>query len=445
MSIQFPLPDIHSLTESSAREDGSHPIRVAVSVDLQRGAGTGGHMRFWERIAEAASGLSRAIDLTVHVQGDGETTESLDSNVRFVTHRPGLSTRGLSGLRSVADHTDLAPHHFGLARRLVTADILHTTDCFFAHAATCRRVARLAGKPLVTSLHTDVPAYTRHFSGQLLKRWLPDGLGSLAVEQLDVPGRLERHMERKIHRHYAASDWVLASVESHRDLARSLGAGARPLRRGIDLATFCPVRRDRPWLFSQYGIPLERIVLMCSGRVSSGKNIHVLRDMMIRLLGEGRDVHLLLAGRIDHPMLLDGIPLDRLTLTGPLGLADLGRTYASADIFTFPSAIEVAPNAVQEALASGLPCILHRDGGGRATDGRNGEALLLDSADPARWSDAVRNLLDDPVGLKAMSAAARQFARHQLPDWRTVLTEDLLPVWRRALEEKLETSRLVRR
>ena len=49
----------------------ARPIKVAVLVDLERRPGAGGHVKCWERLAEAASRHAAHVDLTVHFQGSG--------------------------------------------------------------------------------------------------------------------------------------------------------------------------------------------------------------------------------------------------------------------------------------------------------------------------------------------------------------------------------------
>jgi glycosyltransferase involved in cell wall biosynthesis len=428
----FPAP-------ASRRASANPALKVAVSVDLMRGAGAGGHLRYWERLARAASGLGQTIDLTVHVQGEAADVDVIDENVRFAAHRPVMPTSRIRGLGSVADHTDLAPHHPGLARALADADIIHTTDAFFAHAATCRRAARRDNKPLIASLHTDVPAYTRLYSGEVLRRMVPGALGRAVATGSGLPEALERHMNWKLRRHYRSCDWVLASRADHRLMARDLGAGARPLRRGIDFSVFSPTRRDRNRLAARYGISPDTTVLLTVGRVSVGKNSGLPVRVARQLLESGKDVHVIMVGRVDDRSIVENVlPPDRLTLTGPLAEDDLSVMYASADIFLFPSEIEVAPNAVQEARASGLPVLAHRRGGGGllAPDGRDG--CILDTGDIREWSRATGKLIEDADRRRMMGREARLTARRHLPEWRDVLLEDLLPVWRHAHAERVQ-------
>jgi hypothetical protein len=138
---------------------GHRPLWVAALVDLERWPAAGGHVTCWERLAEAAARGTHAIDLTVHFQGDAERRETLSPTVRIETHRPVFSTRRLGFLGGIADHTDLAPHHPRLMRALADADVIHTTDAYFAYARTAMRVSRRRSIPLTTSIHTDTPSY----------------------------------------------------------------------------------------------------------------------------------------------------------------------------------------------------------------------------------------------------------------------------------------------
>ena len=47
----------------------SSPLKVGVLVDLTLSQDAGGHVKCWERIAEAAIGLGDRLDLTVHFNG----------------------------------------------------------------------------------------------------------------------------------------------------------------------------------------------------------------------------------------------------------------------------------------------------------------------------------------------------------------------------------------
>ena len=144
------------------------PIRVAALVDLPRSPQAGGHVKCWERLADAAADGELPLDLTVYFSGR-QRTEVLGPGARLAHLPPMLSTAQLKFLPYVPDHTDLAPYHPRLARELAGYDVIHTTDAFFAFARTAESVSRRRGAPLTTSFHTDTPSYPRIFTRQTIE------------------------------------------------------------------------------------------------------------------------------------------------------------------------------------------------------------------------------------------------------------------------------------
>jgi glycosyltransferase involved in cell wall biosynthesis len=146
------------------------PLKVGVLVDLALTADAGGHVKCWQRLAEAATGYADQLDLTVHFNGPGPRRIDLSPSVRYVLLPPVFSTARL--IRHVPDHTDLAPWHPRLARLLASYDVIHTTDAFFCYARTAARFARRRGVPMVSSIHTNTPEYARITTARLLERAL---------------------------------------------------------------------------------------------------------------------------------------------------------------------------------------------------------------------------------------------------------------------------------
>src|ERR1700733_15090682 len=101
----------------------SSSLRVAVLVDLLRSPQAGGHVKCWERLASSTPD-NAPLDLTVYFSGRAPD-EVLGPNKRFRHLPPVFSTANLKFIPYVPDHTDLAPHHPGLARELATYDVLH--------------------------------------------------------------------------------------------------------------------------------------------------------------------------------------------------------------------------------------------------------------------------------------------------------------------------------
>ena len=74
-------------------------ISIGVWVDLKRQPSAGGHVKCWEKFAEAATTMADQLDLTVHFLGDQDHVIPLASNVRYVLHRPRFSTERLPFLK----------------------------------------------------------------------------------------------------------------------------------------------------------------------------------------------------------------------------------------------------------------------------------------------------------------------------------------------------------
>ena len=215
-----------------------------------------------------------------------------------------------------------------------------------------------------------------------------------------------------------------------------LGDRAGLLRRGIDHLLFHPAKRDRRWLAAAYGIPPERFVVMCAGRLNHDKNVLFLADAMAALIESGVDAHLLCAGEgEDRTAILRRLGR-RASCPGSVEPQELARLYASADLFAFPSRIEEAANVVLEALAAGLPALVKREGGmGRVIDdGTTG--LILPGNDINPWVRAAATVAVDATRRLRMSRAAHKHAERGVPSWAQVLGEDLLPRWQAAAMQR---------
>jgi glycosyltransferase involved in cell wall biosynthesis len=106
---------------------------------------------------------------------------------------------------------------------------------------------------------------------------------------------------------------------------------------------------------------------------------------------------------------------------GDLGIADrvvfwgtcqdTVRFYASADVLVLPSLEEGMPNALLEAMASGLACIASDlpSTRGIVEQGRTG--VLVPPNDPTALADAIVRLLNDPGERTRLGLAARARVR----------------------------------
>jgi glycosyltransferase involved in cell wall biosynthesis len=413
-------------------------LRVGVLVDLPLGASAGGHVRCWERLAEAARDFADELDLTVHFTGTESARRELSATVRYRIEPPVFGTHRLPFLSHVPDHTDLSPWHPRLARQLRNYDVIHTTDAYFAYAKTALAVGQRENIPVVNSVHTNTPEYTRLFTTQTIERLFGDTfVSSVLLTRLHVARRMEQRMLHRLATYQRQCAFVLVSrPEQLGALRQSLDGRAGVLRRGIDRQFFHPSRRDRVWLAEHYGIPPQRLVILAAGRLNRGKNILLLAEAVALALRQGVDAHLICAGNGDDRAAVIERLGQRTTCPGSVEPAELARLYASADVFGLPSRIEESANVLLEALASGLPVLVARDSGmGRAV--REGETgLLLPGGDASVWSQALAELAAKPAMRLAMARAARDDAEHSIPSWQEVLAQDLLPHWEQAARQR---------
>ena len=411
------------------------PTRVHVLVDLERRPASGGHVKSWERLAAAAMDLPETLDLTVHFAGEAAGTRALSENVRYTTHRPVFSSARLPFLAPVPDHSDLAPFHRELARSLEGADLIHTTDAYFAFARTAERVARKRRVPLVTSIHTDTPRYTSLFTAATIDHLFgPGWIARLLKHGAALPRRAEDRMLRRFRAHQRR---CAAVVVSRPDQLEPFGRLLSPrrvslLRRGIERDVFHPRPPERSWLEQTFDIPAGRVVVVMVGRLDRVKNVLTVVEAVERLVGEGLPLHLLCVGEgSDREAVFARLGM-RATCPGTLAPAELARVYASGDVVAHASRIEDTSNVVLEALACGRPLLVAAESGaGRhVVDGETG--LVIENNDADAWARALRRVACDETLRARLGHRAAQWADRGIASWHEVLREDLLAVWEQA-------------
>lgn len=252
------------------------------------------------------------------------------------------------------------------------------------------RSSRELGVPVVSSFHTDFPRYIGYY-----------GLGMLS-------GALWRYL-RWFHAQTLLT--FCPSEVTRRQLRRRGFENVRIWGRGVDLERFHPARRD-PTIREAHG-PAGAVHLLYVGRVAREKDLDLLFDAVRQLADE--DVHLIITG--DGPYLAEARAAApaRCTFTGYLTGHELSATYASADIFVFPSRTETYGNAVLEALASGLPVVAYAEGGVLENLSHGDNGLLCPPGDVEALGRAIRRLVYDEVLRRRLGRIAR--ARAESRTW----------------------------
>lgn len=233
------------------------------------------------------------------------------------------------------------------------------------------------------------------------------GVPTVAVFQTDVAGFAEsygvgftaraawawtRHLHSRADRTLAPSTAAMENLVEHR-IPR-----VHKWARGVDITGFAPSARDdalrRRW--SPDGKPVVGFV----GRLAPEKHVERLTalarrdDLQVVVVGDG----------VDRSKLESLMP--SAVFTGALYGDELATAYASMDVFVHPGEHETFCQAVQEAMASGLPVIAPNAGGPRdlVAPYRTGLLLAVDEFE-ARLSESVDHLIAER---QRYSVAARR-------------------------------------
>ncbi|MFC5285976.1 glycosyltransferase family 4 protein [Actinokineospora guangxiensis] len=294
---------------------------------------------------------------------------------------PGITSLPI-GLPSPRVHAELAAF---------APDVVHLASPFVLGAAGLRAARRL-GVPTVAVYQTDVAGFAAAY-----------GLS-----------RGSRAAWRWIRRLHSAADRTLApSTASAADLAAHGVPRVHRWARGVDTHRFHPDRADRALRASL--APGGELLVGYVGRLAPEKQVRrlaalsALPGVRVVVVGEGPDA----------PALRAALP--GAAFLGFRDGADLAAAYASLDVFVHTGPHETFCQAVQEAMASGLPVIAPDAGGPRdlVEHGRTG--FLLDPDAFAAELPAAVRALADALPRRRMGAAGRAAVRTRT--WSAVCDE----------------------
>jgi phosphatidylinositol alpha 1,6-mannosyltransferase len=264
------------------------------------------------------------------------------------------------------------------ALRSFRPDVVHLASPAVL-GATGALAARRLGIPAVAVYQTDLAGFAAHYRVGFLRTpiwaWL-----------------------RWIHNQTALT--LAPSSNAKWDLMQRGIAPVEVWGRGVDLDLFHPRRRTarlrRRWA------PDGQLIVGYVGRLGAEKQPELLRHAL-RLPG----VRVVVVG--DGPIRSQ---LERrlpgAVFTGFLGGEELARAHASFDVFLHTGIAETFCQAVQEALASGVPVIAPASGGPMDLVRHGVDGWLWQPGRPAALSSIVRSAAEERPALAAMGAAARR-------------------------------------
>lgn len=263
------------------------------------------------------------------------------------------------------------------ALRAHGAEVVHLASPFVlgAWGAAAAKALKL---PAVAVYQTDVAAYARVYRVRMTEgtawRWI-----------------------RTVHN--SAARTLVPSSESAAALAAHGVQNVHMWRRGVDDVRFHP--RHRSAGLRRALAPNGEVLVGFVGRLAAEKQVELLADAS-RLPG----VRLVVVG--DGPF---AVSLRRClpdaVFVGVRHGAQLARLYASFDVFAHTGPYETFGQAVQEAMASGLPVVAPAAGGpiDLVHHGRTG--FLVPPFEAAGFTDAIRALAKEPGLRREFGAAGR--------------------------------------
>jgi glycosyltransferase involved in cell wall biosynthesis len=311
--------------------------------------------------------------------------------VRLVTSAESVA-QGFRALGLDASALELADSGLGSARRLRR---VLSADLVIADAPRDVRLAALATLGRATRLYWRFNLPNRPVPGDVLARALFRRLDGM-VCQSDFAATLLR----------AGAPW-LADVPVHRiangyDTERLAPSAERAerFRRAYDLAPDAPMVLTVGALSPEKGLPAA-IVASEMVRASHPGLIHCL-------VGDGQDEAALRGSAPSHVRFLGALDAE--------ATADAMR---AADVVLLPSAREIFPNVVAEAMALGRAVVTVR--GGAAPEVAGDAALLVEPGNARAVADAVATLLNDPahrvdVGARARARIAAEFGLERMEE-----------------------------
>ena len=194
---------------------------------------------------------------------------------------------------------------------------------------------------------------------------------------------------------------VVANSKGLRDLASAFDSNIEILivPNGVDVGCFDASARD--WSSAQ---------ILSVGRLVHQKGL----DLGLRALAELQDLEWewRIAGDGPQRQFLGELAQelgvgDRVTFLGWQSRQDLAKWYHRSNLFLFPSRHEGMPNAVLEAMASGLPVVATRIAGNEelVVDGLTGR--LVNPEDVTSLRDRLQEMLTNVQTREQMGLAAR--------------------------------------
>jgi phosphatidylinositol alpha 1,6-mannosyltransferase len=260
------------------------------------------------------------------------------------------------------------------------------------------------------------------FSPDVIHLASPFALGSYAnkmAKKLDIPtvsiyqtdlggfakqygfGIAQNSLQKILYKIHSQTDRTLApSTSACLDLHIAGVPEVYLWRRGVNTELFNPSKRSASLRDTWKNGDQSKIIVGFVGRLAQEKRVSDLKALQ-----SNPNIQLVIVGDGPHRHKLEQ-QLPGALFLGFKGGEELAQIYASFDLFIHPGPNETFCQAVQEALASGIPSIVPRTGGPADLVAHGRTGYVIDIFDAAQLNQTV-NLHHERTDRKQMRIAAR--------------------------------------
>jgi len=279
-------------------------------------------------------------------------------------------------------------------------DVLHiNSPCTLGFGAL--KYGQQFGVPVVATYHTHFPTYPRYYR-----------LGQFE----ELTWKITRSLYNGMDRTFVPTRPILTELEQNN--VRNL----QYLPNGVDTGLFTPERRSEEWR-RRFGNGTKPIVLFVS-RLVWEKDLRDLAEAYRLLRSRGLEFEMVVVGdghaREEFAQMMPGAHF----LGYQSGLT-LAESFASADIFVFPSTTETFGLVTLEAMASGLAPVAARVGGAVEIIEEGCSGLFAGAHDAQQMAQNVELLIAKP----ALRSGIREQAVRRAQEYR----------WERILDRLFES------
>ncbi len=286
-------------------------------------------------------------------------------------------------------------------------DVVHLASPVALGAAGAR-AARKMGVPSVAVFQTDLAGFARRYgfrgTDKTIWTWL-------------------RHVHRQ------AARTLVPSSATYKQLDERGFPGLAMWRRGVDAERFQPSRRSES--LRRELAPNGEVLVGFVGRLASEKRVELLA-----CLADVPNVKLVIVGEGPAEKKLRTMLPDAAFL-GFLDGQRLAEAYASLDVFVHTGPDETFCQAVQEAMASGLPVVAPAAGGPVDLVTPEETGLLFEPNDTEALRACVVRLAQDAELRATWGAASRISVEHR--SW-TAVGDELLRHYSEVCRERVPRS-----